>query len=71
METKFEYKKYYGNKPELIKLLSINVVPRIETEYDGLELKINQYDSYRIIYVDKFNELIEDEVDSLNCLKPI
>ena len=71
MNRKFEYKIYYEATPEIIELLSINVFPKIETVYEGLELKINQYESYRIIYIDKYNELIEEEIDSLSCLTPI
>lgn len=71
MSRKFEFKQYYSGKPEVIELLSINVFPKIETNYEGLELKINQYEEYRIIFIDEYNELREESIDSLSCLKPL
>jgi len=71
MNRKFEYRRYSTSPSETIELLSINVFPKIKLEYVGLELKIIQEDVYKIIFIDKYDELIEEEIDSLASLKPI
>jgi hypothetical protein len=71
MNKKFEYKVRYRTASEEIELLSINVVPELKLEYRGLELQINQKDTYRIIFIDKSNELREEELESLADLTPL
>jgi hypothetical protein len=71
MNRKFKYCPKYKYEYEVIELLSINVVPKIELYYEGLELKIVQQDTYRIIFIDKYNEIIEEELDRLLDLKVI
>lgn len=71
MHRKFKYCPKYKYEYEVIELLSINVVPKIELYYEGLELKVIQQDTYRIIFIDKYNEIIKEEINELSELKVI
>ena len=71
MNRKFEYRAKYRTATENIELLSINVVPELKLEYKGLELQISQETVYRIIFIDEYNELREEELESLADLTPL
>ena len=71
MNRKFEYRAKYRTITENIELLSINVVPELKLEYKGLELQISQETIYRIIFIDEYDELREEELESLADLTPI
>ena len=71
MNKKFEYRAKYRTTTENIELLSINVVPELKLEYKGLELQISQETIYRIIFIDEYNEVREEELESLADLTPL